>query len=137
MIGCDSAINFGQPALIGRRLTVYNIVTKLYYEDEVKDALNDYEISLRDAKDAVTYCMNLKCKEDKDLVNFCDGCILRTIQQGWNFKKEDYIEIENDGVKFVMSKDGKAFFAGTLSEFEDSEFGKVTWLIAEEVSKKI
>lgn len=137
MIGCDPAINFGQPALIGRRLTVYNIVTKLYYEDTVKDVLNDYEISLQDAKDAVDYCMSLKCKQDEDLVNFCDGCILRTIQEGWNFKKEDYMEIESDGVKFVMSKDGKVFFAGTLSELEDSEFGKVTWLIAEEVNKKI
>jgi uncharacterized protein (DUF433 family) len=137
MIACTPAINFGQPALAGRRLTVFNIVTKIYYEDAVQDALTDYEISLQDAMDAVTYCANLKCKQDETLVQFCDGCILRTIHDGWNFKKDDYIETETDGIKTVISKDGMTLFAGSLSELEDSEFGKVTWLMAEEALQKL
>jgi uncharacterized protein (DUF433 family) len=51
MVKCNSEINFGQPALVGRRLTVFNIVTKLYYEESLKDAIGDYEISLQEEVD--------------------------------------------------------------------------------------
>jgi len=137
MIECDPYINFGQPALKGRRLTVYDIVTKILYEGDVKLALIDYAITLADAKEAVVYCMNLKCKRDKDLVHFCDGCILRTIEEGWNFNKDDYLELKRNGESVVISKDNTIFFAGTLKALEDSEFGKVTWLIAEDVNKML
>ena len=134
MIECNPEINFGMPALKGRRLTVYDIITKIYYEESPLIALEDYSISLQDAKDAVDYCMNLKCKEDKELIQFCDGCILRTIDEGWTFSKQDYTETEVNSQRFIISKDGKTVFLGSLKEFEDSEFGKVTWLLAEEVN---
>jgi len=137
MIKCDPDINFGQPALKGRRLTVYDIVTKIYYEDGVKASIDDYEISLKDAKDAVNYCMNLKCKKDRDLLHYCDGCILRTIAEGLNFKKDDYIKFEKNNQQIVVSKNNKVFFAGSLDELENSEFGKVTWLMAEDISKRL
>lgn len=136
MIECNEKINFGMPALRGRRLTVYNIVTKLYYEDNLEITLSDYEISLQDVKDAVNYCINLKCKGDKLRLHFCDGCLLRTIEEGFSFNKDDYIEDEMGDQKFVKSKDGETFFLGSLQEFEDQEFGKVAWLIAEEVNAK-
>lgn len=136
MIKCNSEINFGQPALVGRRLTVFNIVTKLYYEESLKEAISDYEISLQDAKDAVYYCMHRKCKEDEDLKYYCDGCILRTIQQGWKFNKDEYKEVQYGEDNYTLSKDGKSIFFGTLKELEDSEFGMVTWLIAEEVDRR-
>ena len=135
MIKCNPEINFGQPALEGRRLTVHNIVTKIYYENSLKDALDDYEITLQEAKDAVDYCMLLKCKEDIDLVQFCDGCILRTIQEGWTFNRNGHEEVQYGENKYVLSKDGESIFLGTLKELEDKEFGKATWLIAEEVNK--
>jgi uncharacterized protein (DUF433 family) len=125
------------PALVGRRLTVYDIVTKIYYEDGVKIALDDYEISIADAKDALNYCMSLFCKEDKNRVHFCDGCVLRTFEEGNDFKKDNYTEIEMGDQKIVVSTDEKVYFIGSLQEFEDSEFGKVTWLMAEEVNRKI
>lgn len=136
MIECNVEINFGQPALRGRRLTVYDIVTKIYYEDSIRMALSDYEISLTDAKDAVNYCMHLKCKQDKDLLHFCDGCLLRTLAEGWNFKKDDYLEVKINDKTIVVSKDSEIYFFGTLQEYENSEFGKVTWLIAEEIHEK-
>jgi uncharacterized protein (DUF433 family) len=135
MIECNPAINFGMPALKGRRLTVYDIVTKIYYEESVPAALEDYSISLDDAKDAIHYCVSLKCKEDPELVQFCDGCILRTIHEGWDFDKQNYIETEENGQKITVSKNGKIIFLGSLKEFEDSEFGKVGWLLAEKVNK--
>ena len=137
MIECNPQINFGMPALKGRRLTVYNIVTKIYYEESVRVALEDYEISVHDALEAVNYCSNLVCKNDKSLIQFCDGCILRTIDEGWKFDKENYVEEEINGQRLVFSKDGKTIFIGSLKEFEDSEFGSVTWLIAEEVKRMI
>lgn len=137
MIECNPEINFGMPALKGRRLTVYDIVTKLYYEESVEIAIDDYEISMSDAEEALAYCMNLRCKKDENRVNFCDGCILRTIDEGWDFDRENYVEIKDGSEVITVSKDGLVLFAGSLQELEDSEFGKVTWLIAEELHKNI
>ena len=137
MIKCNPSINFGQPALVGRRLTVYDIVTKFYYEANVDIVLEDYQIGIDDGFAAVDYCKNLRCREDKELIHYCDGCVLRTIAEGWNFKSTDYLEVVKNGQSFVFSMDEKEIFAGTLKEFEDSEFGKVTWLIAEEVNDLI
>ena len=82
--------------------------------------------------------MNLKCKEDINLINFCDGCLLRTINDGWNFKIENYKEINGlDNSKITVSKKDKDIFIGSIQELEDSEFGKVTWLIAEEMATLI
>ena len=110
MIACDESINFGQPALIGRRLTVYDIVTKIYYEENLTTALDEYEISIGDAKDALKYCMELKCRSDSNLVHYCDGCLLRTFHEGFSFNKGDFIEIEENGTKIVISKDKGIFF---------------------------
>lgn len=137
MIECNAEINFGMPALKGRRLTVYDIVTMLYYDESILAALNGYSISMEDAKDAVDYCRHLKCKHDEKLIQFCDGCILRTLAEGWEFKKEDYMETVIDGQKIVISNDKRIFFIGSLDELENSEFGKVTWLMAEEMEKKL
>lgn len=57
-------ISAGAPTIRGRRLTVHNVVTKIYYEDSLKTALEDYEITLDEAKDAVNYCSKLKCQEE-------------------------------------------------------------------------
>ncbi len=137
MIECNSKIGFGQPILQGRRLTVYDIVTKIYYEDNVSTALEDYEISLQDAKDAIGYCMNLKCNDDKNLLHYCDGCLLRTMYEGWKFDRKEYVEIKKGNQKITISKDGKIYFLGSLLELEDSEFGKVTWLFAEEIFPRL
>lgn len=130
MIKCQQNINFGQPSLVGRRLTVYDIVTKIYYEEDFLVAIKDYEISYKDAEDALVYCKNLNCKNDKDRIHFCDGCILRTFEEGWDFKKSDFIQLSDF---LSMAKDKTGFSTGTIKELEDSEFGKVTWLIAEEI----
>lgn len=137
MIACNAKINFGMPALVGRRLTVYDIVTKLYYEESVEIAISDYRISLNDAKDALKYCRELCCKEDKNLIHFCDGCVLRMFAEGSDFDRTDFDELVINGQNLTISKDNKIYFAGTLQELEDSMFGKVTWLMAEEMYKKL
>lgn len=128
----NKQISSGAPTIQGRRLTVYNVVTKIYYEDSLKTALEDSEISIDEAKDAVNYCSSLKCQEDPDLIKFCSGCILRTLQDEWNFNKEYYREFYDKGSdsKFTISKDGNQIFIGTIQELEDQSFGKAGWLLA-------
>jgi uncharacterized protein (DUF433 family) len=54
----------GAPTIKGRRLTVYSVITKIYYEDSLKTALEDFESTLDEAKGAVNYCRTLKTKID-------------------------------------------------------------------------
>lgn len=128
----DSAISSGAPIIKGRRITVFNIVSKIYYEQSLDVALDDYDISISIAKQAVEYCSNLICQQDTSLIKFCSGCILRTLQDGWDFKKRNYNEINYDaGTKSItISKDGNEIFLGSIQELEDNHFGKVGWLLA-------
>jgi uncharacterized protein (DUF433 family) len=138
LIECNKNKSFGQPSLIGRRLTVYDIVTKIYYESYIEIALDDYDITLEEAKAATNYCKTLLCQEDQNRIHFCDGCILRTLEEGWNFNKDDYKEIKcnKSNETITISKDGNEIFLGNIQELEDSEFGKVGWLLAAEIIEK-
>lgn len=136
MIECKEEINFGMPALRGRRLTVFDIVTMVYYSPTVQDALEDYEITWQDAMDATEYCMNLKCQQDRSRGNYCDGCLLRTLDEGWHFDRTNFIEYKGNE-NIVISKEKDIMFAGSLQELEDNEFGRVTWLNAIDVYKKL
>lgn len=134
LIECNPLKGFGQPTLRGRRLTVFDIVTKIYYEPDISVALEDYGIAKKEALAAIIYCKNLHCQKDTSLIHYCDGCLLRTLETEWNFRAEDYLQLlSSDGSKFVISKDGKEIFFGSLEELQNGDFGKVTWLIAEEI----
>lgn len=131
-------ISSGAPTIRERRLTVYDVVTKIYYEDSLGMALEDYEITIEEAKDAVNYCSTLKCQQDPELIKFCSNCILRTLQDEWEFNKEDYREIydKDSNSTITISKDGNEIFIGTLHKLEDDFFGKAGWLFALEDKKK-
>ena len=47
------------------------------------------------------------------------------------------MEIRRDDQILTVSLDESILFLGTLSELEDSEFGMVTWLLAEDINRKI
>lgn len=124
---------FGQPVIIGRRLTVFNVVSNVLIRDNVIDYLEEFDLSMQELKDAVFYCKNRECKVvESPLDHYCDGCILRSISEGWVSIKDDFIE--SDGIS--ISKDGKTFFLGSVNELEDTEFGVMGWLLAEAVEKK-
>jgi len=137
MIACTHGINFGMPSIKGRRITVYNVLTTAWYANDVGEELNDFNLTLYDLADAVYYCKNLKCKVDEDRLHYCDGCILRTFEEGWDFNKEDYLEIEIDGKPITFAKDGGLVSLGSLQELEDQELGEAGWLMAEEINKKL
>ncbi|WP_426585387.1 DUF433 domain-containing protein [Mucilaginibacter sp. R-33] len=130
LIVCNKNICFGMPILKGRRLTVYDIVTKIYYEDILNIALEDYGISIAEAKAATNYCMHLHCQQDESRGQFCNGCILGTIEDGHSFNKDDYNQISD---KLTMSKDGQLLFLGSIEELDDEMFGKPGWAIASEI----
>lgn len=121
------------PSLVGRRLTVWDIVTKIYYEPTLKEAIDDYEITFLEAKTATDYCIELRCKEEENRINFCDGCILRTIEEGWDFKREEFTQVNE---KLTISKDGNFIFLGTIDELGDQTFGKLGWVFASEILHK-
>ena len=125
-------ISSGAPTIKGRRLTVHNVVTQIYYEDSLETALNVYEITLDEAKDAVNYCSTLKCQEDSELIKFCSNCILRSLQDEWKFDKKNYREFHDKDLdsKITISKDGNEIFIGTLQELEDDSFGTAGWLLS-------
>lgn len=126
----------GAPTVRGRRLSVFNVVAKIYYERCLKEALEDYEISLDIAKDAISYCKNMDCQTDSYLKKFCDGCILRTLQDGWDFNKEEFKEIQISENSITINKNNKNVFLGSLQELEDQNFGLVGWLMAEKIEEK-
>lgn len=133
----DKFISSGSPIVRGRRLTVYNVVTKIYYEESLSNALEDYEITYEEALDSVKYCEALQCQTEKNLVKFCSGCLLRTLQDGWSFDRKDFmsISIRYENSKISVSRDNRRIFLGTLQELEDAEFGKAGWLMALDVHR--
>jgi uncharacterized protein (DUF433 family) len=132
----DRNISFNQPILAGRRLTVFNIVYQLYLSDDLDSYLSEFEINLVDAKDAISYCVSTRCSSTFNQGDqFCDGCILSTISEGNDFDRNDYSEIKDDDT-ITISHSGDVIFLGSLNELEESQFGKVGWLIAEFVREK-
>jgi hypothetical protein len=65
----------GRPKLKGRRLTVYDVVSGIH-ADGLETYLEDREISLEEARQAILYSMNLQCQMDRP-PNFCHGCIFK------------------------------------------------------------
>lgn len=125
---------FGQPVIIGRRLTVFNIVSHANYEENIVDFLKDFDLSMDELRSAVSYCRNKQCREIKNSTDhYCDGCILRSISEGWKSIKDDFTEI--DGMSY--SNDGKTIYFGTVDQLEDAEFGLMGWLLAEKVEKRL
>lgn len=129
----NAKTGFSQPVIIGRRLTVFNVVSNAFYRDSLLNYLNEFELSLEEVKAAIAYCKNRECKiMESPQDHYCDGCILRSISEGWTSIKEDFIESEG----ISMSKDGMTYFLGSVEELENEEFGVMGWLRAEEVEKR-
>jgi uncharacterized protein (DUF433 family) len=126
---------FGQPVIAGSRLTVHSVLS--YVSDSsiiIADFLKEFSVSIDELRAAVSYCRNRECKTIlKASDKYCDGCILRTISEGWKSIKDDFNEV--DGISY--SKDGKTIFLGSIRELEDAEFGEMSWLLAVKVEERL
>lgn len=121
---------FSMPSLVGRRLTVFDIVT-LVDGDDLKSVLEDFQLTPDQAVSAINYCRTLSCQVDADQYQFCDGCILRSIADGDTFDSNDYYEeINEHGTLTTFSKDGISVYPGSIEAFEREALGIETWKIA-------
>lgn len=125
---------FGQPVIVGRRLTVFSVIENANIVERIEDYLKDFEVTLEELKSAVAYCKARACsKLDNITDKYCDGCVLRSISEGWTSIKDEYYEV--DGIS--IAKDGMSAALMTLDELEEEEFGVLGWVIAEELEQKI
>ncbi len=86
----------------------------------------------------MVYCSGRRCKENKNDFQFCDGCILRDIEDGTVFDEEDYYEIYHpDGQITTRSKDGLLLFKGSIAALKEEEAGKPVWETATRLLHKI
>ncbi|PSK93106.1 DUF433 domain-containing protein [Taibaiella chishuiensis] len=126
---------FGMPSLRNRRITVYDLVIMLFLEPEKEAYLADLQVSKDQAIEALEYCSQQLCKQDKihNISPFCDGCILRTVAEGYIFEEDLYYEAEdNNGKKCTFSKESHLeIFGGSMQEFKAEEEGAATWIIAQ------
>lgn len=120
----------GQPRISGRRITVFNVVARLYWEKSIATVMEDMELTMYEIKAAVSFCKSLECK---NCLTFCSGCILRSIKDNDFVVNSNQVrEIRLTGNE-TMVIDGNAIFLGSLSEFRDEKFGLPGWAISEEV----
>ena len=125
---------FGQPVILGTRLTVFDALANANNSENIRTFLNEFNLTLEALKSAVSYCKNRICKETVSVADhYCTGCILRSISEGWQSNKDDFIEIDS----ISISKDGKTFSLGSIEDLDNDEFGIMGWLIAQEVEGKL
>lgn len=125
---------FGQPVLVGRRLTVLDVVKGANGGIAIYEFLDDFEVSMEEFKAAVVYCGSLACKEISAASDrYCDGCLLRSISEGWTSLKDDFDQIED----LLVSRDGLTVIVGNMEAAEDEEFGVMGWVVAQDLARRL
>jgi uncharacterized protein (DUF433 family) len=128
---------FSMPSLIGRRVTVYDVVIQVFLEENLDNVKEVQRINNAQIKAALRYCSSLSCKTDNEDYQFCDGCILRNIADGNNFDRNDYFEITHeDDSKLTISKIDGLRYMGSLDELGKEEIGKEMWVISQSLLKR-
>lgn len=122
-----------RPRIIGTRLEVYNVVSDLYSNTmSLKEYAQEREVSLPILLEALNYCRNLECQKTTDPSDkFCSGCILSTLNENYDFKKNDMIKID-DGIYKDMIKDYIGL--GEKDELKEEEFGRPGWIMASKIN---
>lgn len=134
LIECVKNKGFGMPTLVGRRLTVWDIITQIFIEANLEIALETYQITIADARAAAEYCLELRCKSDPDRIQFCDGCILRTLDDRRKINGDENMKIPPN---VTINKNSEIIYLGWNDELEEEEFGLPGWLRAGDVLKII
>ena len=117
----------GAPRVENTRISVYNVVSSLWYDREIEEYIDDHKITELEIKNVLTYCKNLSCQKD-NVIKFCNGCLLQSINS--NNKKAEYKKIDEN---LFTDKENNFFIAESIEEIENEEFGYAGWLRAEEL----
>ena len=126
MVIRDPKILGGSPTIKGTRFSVHNLVSGLNQEDNSLEYLTIHGITLKEAINALNYCIKLKCQKEKKMP-FCEHCVLYTLNNRRSIDTEKFI----DKGDIIESPNGKFIFLGSQEEFEDDEFGTPGWHFAE------
>ncbi|MEL6559482.1 MAG: hypothetical protein AAFQ94_14930 [Bacteroidota bacterium] len=127
----------GSPRVAGRRLTVYDVVAGLgtygIDQDYWNDYVNDFDITVEQAKQSLEYCRTQQCEVDKPKY-FCHRCRLRTIQDGDEIPQD---EIEEFDIKCFNKSENSRFYLNSENEELTEEYGIETWRFAEVLSREM
>jgi hypothetical protein len=105
-----------------------------YPEGSIEKFLRDFDVSMEELKSAVAYCMNLECRNIQlPSDQYCDGCILRSIHEGWTLVKGDYQE--STGI--VYSDAGERGYLRSTDELDEWECGRSGWMMARELDRRL
>ncbi len=125
-IVCTDGTLGGSPRISGRRLAVGDVVSFIKSYGTLREVMDDYELTLSQIRQALQYCSNLQCKQDKPTV-FCHNCSLRREQEG-PLDISNFQEMTSGDTKFVQSDN--SIFLGSMDELLDDWQGQDWWIIA-------
>lgn len=137
LIECNKDKCSGEPSLVGKRLTVGDVVSKLRIENNLEVTLEDYGITHEQAKAALEYCRTRTCQSAPTLLKYCHNCVLRTIQDGELFDASNYHEeVLEEGKVITVANEGGEIFLGTKKEAEQEFMGRAVWEDAKKMWEK-
>ncbi len=103
-------IRSGELRLKGRRLTVFDVVSGVFFESSLNDFMLDMEVTHDEVKECLDFCSQKECLRIKDVV-LCSKCEFGQIQSGDTFEsyKASYSKIivhDDSGPKIIYSETG-------------------------------
>lgn len=137
LVECNPEKCSGQPSLVGRRLTICDVVLGLlrYSPSSPEIYLETFELSKRQAVAAIDYCRTEQCEVDQPRVS-CWGCSKRFSDNEETF--DEFLEgIGGEPVKLVdgMYSIGSSLFAGELDDLFNDWLGEDCWKLVESLQQ--
>lgn len=119
LIEINEKKSFSQPSLVGRRLTVADVVRGMYFDSP--DYAETHNLSKVEVDAVYRYCEIRKCLSEPE-INHCDGCLLR----GLKTQKANAIEVK---LPFIINESDTGYLDAKGNAF-DEEIGIPLWGIA-------
>lgn len=123
---------FGMPRIEGRRISVYNIISNLWNDRNINEYCELFELSKEDVLGALSYCKELDCQKN-NVIQFCDGCVLNSINQLNTFK----LKLKKIDENLFIDEKNNFYINTSESSIENEEFGYMGWVRAEILYKEI
>jgi len=103
-------IRSGELRLNGRRLTVFDVVSGVFFENSLNDYISDKGVTFDEIKECLSFCSQKECLKIKD-ATLCSKCEFGQLQNGETFecytKNYNKIIIHGKlGSKVIYSKTG-------------------------------
>lgn len=121
----------GAPRIEDTRISIYDIVSSLWYDKDIDQYIDDFKISKQEIKKAIIYCKKLDCQKN-NVKKFCNGCILNTINS--NDRKSIYNQVNNN---LFIDDEQNFFVSENINDIEEEEFGFAGWYRAEHIYKDL